>query len=88
MEEMVAAQLAQISGRVIFTSNRTMKERHIYTSSAAIVTVMKMLETLHEPFQNQGMEHLRGCAAELVDEFPWDEQFRRTQSQLGTIGKP
>ncbi len=29
-------------------------------SSAAMVTVVKMLESLHEPFQNQAMEHLRG----------------------------
>jgi len=51
-------------------------------ASAAIATVVKMLETLPDTAQNQAVEHLREYIAELQDEARWDELFMRTQDQL------
>lgn len=51
-------------------------------STAAIVTVTKMLESLPETVQQQVVEHLREYIADLQDEREWDSLFERTQSQL------
>jgi len=51
-------------------------------TSAAIATVVKMLETLPETAQNQVVEHLRDYIAEIQDEIQWDISFRKTQKQL------
>jgi hypothetical protein len=52
------------------------------SSTAAIVTVTKMLESLPESVQDQVVEHLREYLADLQDELKWDNLFERTQSQL------
>jgi hypothetical protein len=51
-------------------------------SSPAITTVLKMLEALPEPAQNQVVEHLREYLQDLQDELHWDSLFQRTEHQL------
>ncbi len=51
-------------------------------STAAIVTVTKMLESLPEAVQEQVVEHLREYLADLQDELQWDSLFQQTQPQL------
>jgi hypothetical protein len=51
-------------------------------SSAAIVTVIKMLESLPDTVQQQVVEHLRAYVEDLRDELEWDSVFARTQLQL------
>jgi len=51
-------------------------------STAAIMTVTKMLESLPESVQEQVIEHLREYLADLQDELKWDSMFERSQSQL------
>ena len=51
-------------------------------SSTAVVTMVKMVESLPEATQNQVVEHLREYLAELQDEIHWDTLFQKTQSQL------
>lgn len=56
-------------------------------SSTAIATVIKMLESLPEPTQNQVVEHLREYLQDLQDEIEWDNQFKKTQQQLVTAAQ-
>jgi hypothetical protein len=51
-------------------------------SSAAITTLIKMMETLPERTQDQVVEHLRDYIAEMQDEQQWDSAFQRTQKEL------
>ncbi len=51
-------------------------------TSTAIATVIKMMETLPETAQNQVVEHLRDCIAEMQDEIQWEVSFKKTQQQL------
>jgi hypothetical protein len=51
-------------------------------SSVAIMTMIKMMETLPETAQDQVVEHLRGYLADMQDELRWDSLFKKTQSQL------
>lgn len=50
--------------------------------SAAITTVVKMMETLPENAQNLVVEHMREYIATMQDEEAWDSAFQKTQSQL------
>ena len=50
--------------------------------SAAVTTVVKMMETLPENTQNLVVEHLREYIATMQDEGAWDAAFQPTQSQL------
>ena len=50
--------------------------------STAIITVVKMLETLPETTQAEVVEHLREYIAEMQDGAEWDIQFQETQEQL------
>ncbi len=52
------------------------------SSSTAIATAIKMLESLPEPAQAQVVEHLREYIADLEDELRWESAFERTESQL------
>ena len=56
-------------------------------SSAAIFTVIKMLESLPETAQEQVVEHLREYVEDLRDELEWDSLFARTQPQLTAAAK-
>ena len=51
-------------------------------SSPAITTIVKMIESLPEPAQDQVVGHLRDYLQDLEDDLLWDEQFKRTQQQL------
>lgn len=51
-------------------------------ASTAIVTIVKMMESLPETAQNQAVEHLREYLADLQDEMRWDNLFQKTQAQL------
>ncbi len=56
-------------------------------SSPAIVTMVKMLESLPEAMQEQVVNHLREHLADLQDEMQWDDLFRRTQAQLAAAAQ-
>ena len=51
-------------------------------SSAAITTVMKMMESLPLDLQDRVAEHLREYIDDLQDEIRWSEYFQRTQQKL------
>ena len=51
-------------------------------SSTAIATVIKMMESLPEPVQDQVVDHLREYLEDLQDELQWDSLFKDTQQQL------
>ena len=50
--------------------------------STAIATIVKMVESLPEPAQDQVVEHLREYLEDLRDESEWNDLFKRTQPQL------
>jgi hypothetical protein len=50
--------------------------------SPAIATIVKMVESLPEPAQDQVVEHLREYLEDLQDEMEWNNLFKKTQSQL------
>jgi len=49
--------------------------------------MIKMMESLPEPTQEQVVEHLREYLEELLDEHRWDELFKKTQPQLIAAAK-
>lgn len=51
-------------------------------SSAAITTIVKMVESLPDDLQEKVVEHIRGYITDLEDEKLWDASFRRTQDNL------
>ena len=51
-------------------------------ASTAIVTMVKMMETLPESAQNQALEQLRDYITEMQAEQKWDNLFSQTQDQL------
>lgn len=51
-------------------------------SSAAISTVVKMMESVPEPVQNRIAEHLRSYLEDLLDEMEWDSLVSHTQPRL------
>lgn len=50
--------------------------------STAIATIVKMLESLPEPAQEQVVKHLQEYLADLQDQLEWDALFKKTQQQL------
>lgn len=56
-------------------------------STAAIMTVTKMLESLPETVQERVVEHLREYLADLQDELEWDSLFEQTQPQLAAAAR-
>lgn len=55
--------------------------------SNAMMTVVKMMESLPEPLQERVVEHLREFLADLQDEMLWDAQFSRSQTRLREIAR-
>ena len=51
-------------------------------SSAAIASVVKMMESLSVEVQDRVAEHLREYINDLQDEIQWNESFQRTQQKL------
>ncbi|YAF96278.1 MAG: hypothetical protein AB3A66_00825 [Nodularia sp. CChRGM 3473] len=51
-------------------------------SSTAVITIVKMLESLPVEVQERVAEHLREYIEDLQDEMKWNELFQRNQSKL------
>jgi hypothetical protein len=51
-------------------------------SSAAIATIVKIVESLPDELQEKVVEHIRDYIADLEDEKRWDTSFQRTQGNL------
>ncbi|MBF2047729.1 MAG: hypothetical protein EDM05_023790 [Leptolyngbya sp. IPPAS B-1204] len=51
-------------------------------SSAAIATIVKMVESLPDELQEKVVEHIRDYIADLEDEKRWNEVFQQTQDNL------
>lgn len=51
-------------------------------SSAAIATIVKMVESLPDELQEKVAEHIRNYIADLEDEERWDTSFQRTKGNL------
>ena len=51
-------------------------------SSATIATLVKMIESLPAPAQEQVVEHLSEYLPDLQDEVRWDEIVQSTQPSL------
>jgi hypothetical protein len=56
-------------------------------SSAAITTVVKMMESLPVEVQEKVVDHLRDYIEDLQDEIRWNESFQRTQDKLVAAAK-
>ena len=56
-------------------------------TTPALVTVIRMMEELPEPVQNQVVNHLQEYLAELNEELKWDAAFRSTQPKTFCTGK-
>lgn len=54
-------------------------------ATPALTTIIKMIEDLPEPLQNQVADHLREYLADLDDEEKWDAAFARTQDKLAYV---
>ena len=56
-------------------------------SAATIDTIVKMLETLPEPAQEQVAAHLREYLQEVRADLRWDDLFARSQDQLAQMAE-
>lgn len=54
-------------------------------SSEAIVTVVKMMESLPEVAQNQVADHLRNYLSEIRDEIHWKEVLNKSQTTASLV---
>jgi hypothetical protein len=55
--------------------------------SPAIITLIKMMETLPESDQIQVVEAVREYIADLQDEVKWDNTFYQTQDKLAKAAR-
>lgn len=51
-------------------------------SAEVITTVVKMMETLPDNAQYQVAEYIKKYISDLQDELRWDENFKKTESNL------
>ncbi len=51
-------------------------------SSAAVATLIKMVESLPDELQEKVIDHIRDYIADLEDEKRWDASFQRTEANL------
>ncbi len=56
-------------------------------TSTAVMTLVKMVESLPDTAQEQVVEHLREYIAILQDELQWNATFKKTQSQLSAAAR-
>jgi hypothetical protein len=56
-------------------------------TSAATATIVKMLETLPEPAQDQVVDHLRLYIEDLQDEIQWDMAFKNKSPRLAAAAR-
>nr|WP_242028994.1 hypothetical protein [Coleofasciculus sp. FACHB-712] len=66
---------------------QNVKSEQYTMSSAAIATVLKMMESLPVDVQEQVAEHLREYIYDLQDENRWNESFQRTEQKLVAAAK-
>jgi hypothetical protein len=52
-----------------------------------ITTIVRMIEAMPEPAQNQILEHLREYISDLQDEDSWDELVQKTKPKLGEAAR-
>ncbi len=50
--------------------------------TAAATTMIKMLESVPEPLQEEVVEHMRDYIEDIRDDAKWKESFSRTQDKL------
>lgn len=50
--------------------------------TAAATTMMKMLESVPEPLQEDVVEHMRDYIEDIRDEAKWKDSFSRTGNKL------
>ncbi len=53
-----------------------------FMSSAAITTIVKMVESLPDDLQEKVVAHIRDYITDLEDEKRWDNSFKQTQDNL------
>ncbi|MFA5354551.1 MAG: hypothetical protein WC291_10010 [Thermodesulfovibrionales bacterium] len=51
-------------------------------STATMMTMMKMLESLPEQIQERVLDHMREYIEDIRDEAKWNDSFSRTQTRL------
>jgi hypothetical protein len=51
-------------------------------SSAAITTIVKMVESLPDDLQEKVVAHIRDYITDLEDEKRWNDSFKQTQNNL------
>jgi hypothetical protein len=56
-------------------------------SSTPVATLIKMMNTLPEPAQEQVVDHLREYIEDLHDELRWEARFEQTQPQLSAAAR-
>ncbi len=56
-------------------------------SSPAIITVIKMMESLPEDKQDKIVEYLREYIQDLQDEQKWNKSFNKSQDKLIAVAK-
>jgi hypothetical protein len=52
-----------------------------------ITTIVRMIEAMPEPAQNQILEHLREYISDLQDVAAWDDLFQKTRPKLGEAAR-
>jgi hypothetical protein len=50
--------------------------------TGAIVTIIKMIESLPEPMQQLALEHMQQYIADIRDELKWNDSIGKSQSKL------
>lgn len=56
-------------------------------SDTAVATIVKMVESLPDAWQEKAVEQLRELIADLEEEAKWDRSFRRTKENLSAAVK-
>jgi hypothetical protein len=56
-------------------------------NSSATMTIVKMLESLPEQFQDRVVEHLREFIGDMRDEALWEESLSQTQEKLANFAQ-
>ena len=51
-------------------------------SSPAVITIVKMVESLPTELQEQVVDHVRDYLAEVEEEKRWDNSFKQTKDNL------
>ena len=50
--------------------------------TGAIVTIIKMIESLPEPMQELALEHMQQYIADIRDELKWNDSIGKSQGKL------